>query len=477
VRVSENLCLLSACALSAGYRSGRFSPVDVVESVLAQITRINPALNAIVTLDGEGARAQAHASEARWRTGAERGPLDGVPITVKDNIPVAGMRSTWGSRLYSGFVPLVDELPVARMRAAGALILGKTNAPEFTLQGYTANPLFGVTRNPWNPALTPGGSSGGAVAAVASGFGPIAIATDGGGSIRRPASHAGLVGLKPSRGRVPRCDGFPAILLDLEVAGPIARTVGDVVLAMQAISVADARDPGSLPYSAAPFELPASLPARRILYISTFGGAPVDPEIEASVSAAAQHLARLGHKVEELRDFRLPNAINDAWPVISQVGLAWLLAMHPGWEDKVGAPIKAIAQSGAGVPATDYFDALNTAAALRAQLGALFTEYDVLLTPTAAALPWPAAETHPATIAGREVGPRGHAIFTVLANASGCPAISVPCAASGAGMPIGFQMVTPLGSDELLCALALQYEGAHPWGARWPALLEETAAA
>lgn len=471
--MTSDLCFLSASALLAGYRGGRFTPIDAVSSVLRQIDRVNPSLNAIVTMDADGALAEARASEVRWHDGVPRGALDGVPITIKDNIPVAGMRSTWGSRLYSGFIPTVDELPVARLRSAGTIILGKTNVPEFTLQGYTENPVFGITRNPWDPLLTPGGSSGGAVAAVAGGLGPIALATDGGGSIRRPASHAGLVGLKPSRGRVPRCDGFPVILPEFEVAGAIARTVTDLVLAMEVASAPDARDPGSLPFAASPFRLGESLPAQRILYVPTFADAPVDPEIAAAVAEVARRWSRLGHHVEEMRDFTLSDPINQAWPVISRVGLAWLLAMHPSWQDRVGPSIRAFADGALEIPATEYFEALNTAAVLRHRLGILFTEYDVILTPTTAALPWPAGEPHPKLIAGREVGPRGHAIFTVLANASGCPAISVPCTPAANGLPIGFQLIAPIGGDQVLCALALQYEREHPWADRWPNLAKD----
>ena len=185
------------------------------------------------------------------------GAFDGVPLTVKDNIPVRGMRATWGSRIYADWVPDKDELPVAKLRDGGAVILGKTNCPEFTLQGYTDNLVFGVTRNPWNLALTPGGSSGGAVAAVAAGLGPVAVGTDGGGSIRRPAAHTGLVGFKPSRDAVARADGFPVILLDCEVIGPIARTVADTRALFHAL--AGTSPPAPAPARAAAHSLCAAI--------------------------------------------------------------------------------------------------------------------------------------------------------------------------------------------------------------------------
>src|SRR5947209_6779717 len=235
-RTRMNLWELSAAELTAGYARGAFTPRDALDAVLARIDAVNRQINAIVTFDRAGARAAADASTMRWRNRAALGAFDGVPLTVKDNIPVAGMRATWGSRIYEDWIPDKDELPIAKLRAGGAVILGKTNCPEFTLQGYTDNLLFGVTRNPWNLELTPGGSSGGAVAAVAAGMGPVAVGTDGGGSIRRPAAHAGLVGLKPSRDAVARQDGFPVILLDCEVIGPIARTVADTRALLHALA-------------------------------------------------------------------------------------------------------------------------------------------------------------------------------------------------------------------------------------------------
>ena len=465
----------SAAELCAAYRDQRASPLEVLEQVLDRCERLNPVLNAVVTLDAAAARAAAQASAARWRAATPLGPLDGVPVTIKDSLVVRGMRATWGSRLYADFVPQADELPVARLRAAGAVILGKTNVPEFTLQGYTDNPVFGVTRNPWNPALTPGGSSGGAVASVAAGIGPLALGTDGGGSTRRPAAHTGLIGLKPSRGRIARCGSFPAILLDFEVVGLIARTVGDVETALGLLADPDPRDSASAahgPYRPAP-------PRRcRILYAARFGDAPVDPEIAASVAAAARSLQALGHDIDEKTSIDIADEANEAWPVISQAGLAWLLSQHKDAERRVGGAIAAMAHSGAALSAVRYFGALAAAQRTGERVRELFASgYDFLMTPTTAALPWPAAQTHPPEIAGRAAGPRGHAVFTAFVNAAGVPAMSVPCTPSRAGLPIGFQLVAPFGAEALLLALAAQFERAHPWRHLQPALHADQAAA
>jgi aspartyl-tRNA(Asn)/glutamyl-tRNA(Gln) amidotransferase subunit A len=456
-RARMNLWELSAADLIAGYAGGTFTPRDALDSVLARIEKTNPRINAIVTLDSVGARAAAAASTTRWRTGGTLGALDGIPLTVKDNIPVRGMRATWGSRIYSDWVPDKDELPVAKLRAAGAVILGKTNCPEFTLQGYTDNLIFGVTRNPWNLQLTPGGSSGGAVAAVAAGLGPVAVGTDGGGSIRRPAAHTGLVGLKPSRDAVTRANGFPVILLDCEVIGPIARTVGDTRALFHALAGTSA---------------PAPAPARqfRVLYVRQFGGSPVDPEIAASVAAVANDLADLGHSIEEGEAPFDVDALNRAWPLVSQVGLAWLLKDYEGRLSEISPPMREMARNGAAVLATAYYGAIDMITRLRQTLHAFFTRYDLILTPSIAALSWPAAEPFPPIIDGQAVGPRGHAVFTAFANMAGCPAISVPCMPSTSGLPIGFQLVSAIGQDETLLDIAAAYERLRPWSDRRPLL-------
>ncbi len=460
----------SAAALAVAYAKGELSPVEALDHCLDRIARFNDRLNAIVALDAAGARAAARASEDRWRRGVALGPLDGVPLTVKDGIPVKGMRSTWGSKLYAEYVPERDELPVARLRAAGAVIVGKTNVPEFTLQGYTDNLLFGPTRNPWDLRLTPGGSSGGAVASVAAGMAPLAVGTDGGGSIRRPASHAGLVGLKPSTGRVARCDGFPTILHDFEVVGPIARTTADAALLTSIMAGPDPRDRASLTLGPLAADLGREPDRQRILYVSRFGSAPVDAEVEASVAEAARNLQRLGHEVDPGEAPFNVEALNRVWPVVSEAGLVWLLRRHSGWRGHVSPQIAAVADAGERLTAADYVEALNVVANLRRRLAEFFTRFDLILTPSAAALPWPAEDSHPAIIDGTPVGPRGHAVFTGFANAAGVPGINIPCTPSLSGLPIGFQLVGAYGTDTLLLQMAAQYERAHPWADRWPDL-------
>jgi aspartyl-tRNA(Asn)/glutamyl-tRNA(Gln) amidotransferase subunit A len=439
----------TALALAEAFASGSSTPVAALQACLARIDVLNPALNAIVTLDREGAQQAAEESTARWHEGRPLSALDGVPITIKDNLLVRGLRATWGSPLYEHFVPDHDERPVARLRAAGLVFLGKTNVPEFTLQGYTDNRLFGCTRNPWRPALTPGGSSGGAVASVAAGMAPLAFATDGGGSIRRPAAHTGLVGHKPTAGRIARADGFPVILHDFEVVGPIARTLADAA-AMMAVLVDGER----------PWRSPQEQPCRRarIAYVPRFGDAPVDPQIEASVAAAARQMQALGHAVERMAcpfDFE---STAEAFRTISAAGLARLLRdFDAGAVERCSADLQAMARQGESLSAVDYAAALAEVERLKRRLGALFERHDVILTPATAALPWPAQDSHPPEIAGVAVGPRGHAVFTAFANVSGCPALALPVASSGDGLPIGLQLVGAWGADEFLFEIGREF--------------------
>jgi aspartyl-tRNA(Asn)/glutamyl-tRNA(Gln) amidotransferase subunit A len=445
--------------LASALRARSLTAEALLDRCLERVSRLDPRLNSFVALDEAGARAAARASDALLSRGAPRSPLEGIPISVKDSIHVAGMRSTWGSRALAGFTPGKDELPIARLRAAGAIILGKTNVPELTLEGYTKNDLFGVTRNPWDTRLTPGGSSGGAAAGVAAGLVPAAIGTDGGGSIRRPACHTGLVGWKPSIGRIPRIDGFPAILTDFETIGTLARSVDDTLLLDAAMTGPDARDRRSL-YAPAP---PRPKARRRILYIPRFGEAPVDPEVASVVASVAEALARDGEDVQHGQAFFDLEDAARIWHVISRAGVAWLM----GWKDvrfdeMAGASVRAMASEGQRLSGADYFDAIERVAAFRRRCAELFDRVDLILTPTAAALPWPAETPYPDRIDGRPAGPRDHAIFTGWVNIAGVPAISLPVAVSKSGLPIGVQFAAGFGADAALLGFARDFSQRNP---------------
>ena len=349
---------------------------------------------------------------------------------------------------------------MARLREAGAVLFAKTNVPEFTLHGYTDNALFGPTRNPWDLELTPGGSSGGAVVAVACGIGPVALATDGGGSIRRPCAHTGLVGFKPSRGVIRRGGGFPPILRDFEVVGPIARSVDDVVVAMSIL--ADDR------WTFAMREEPKPRAARRILFAPTFGDAPVDPIIADAVEAVAVELARQGHAVTEAGNFSLAAKMEDIWPVISSVGLSKLVLQHENAPQLIGPLAAEIASRGASYSELDLAAALEEIAELDRAFESLFSDFDFLLTPATAAMPWAATQSHPTTISGQPVGPRGHAIFTPFANAIGLPAISLPRSVVEGRMPIGFQLCAARNRDLDLLRFAGDYMKLGGHVHRWP---------
>ena len=454
---------LSLRGLAAAYASGETNPVAVLEALEQRIDKLNPELNAIIARN-PGAMAAARESAARFRAGRPRSALEDVPFTVKDSILVGGLPCTWGSRVLQDYVPPQDELPVARLRAAGAIVIGKTNVPEFTLEGYTNNPLYGVTRNPWDTALTPGGSSGGAVSAVAAGLGAFAIGTDGGGSIRRPASHTGLVGLKPSIGRVARGPSLPQILLDMEVIGPIARSVADCRLIFNVIAQPDASDRNSL---CGPDPRPNEKPPR-ILYVPRFGSAPIDPQVLASTNAAARMLEGLGAQVV---GGDLPfdvGPLTEFWPLLGQVGVAYVLDAHPAKAHLAAERWRSIAEEGRKVPAARYLAGLELIEAFRRTVTEAFANVDFIMTPSAAALPWAADQQYPELIDGQPVGPRGHAVYTGWVNACGHPAISLPCAPSREGMPMGFQLVGRLGADEQVLDLAAQYESEQPGEAPWP---------
>jgi aspartyl-tRNA(Asn)/glutamyl-tRNA(Gln) amidotransferase subunit A len=468
--MSEELWRLPATELQQRYRERSLTPLAVAQACLGRLEAVNPKINAIVARRDAAFMAEATESTERHAQGRALSPLDGIPLTVKDSLFTRDLPTTWGTSGLWGYQTPHDELAVARARVAGALVMAKTNVPEFALEGYTANRLFGVTRNPWNRELTPGGSSGGAVAAVASGIAPLAIGQDGGGSIRRPAAHTGLVGLKPSLSAVPREHALPSLLLDFEVIGPLARTVGDVRLLFGVMRGPSPVDRSSMAAAHACHAVPGTTRSLRILYVERFGAAPLDPQVADSVGRAVGQLAALGHQVET---GPLPLDLDffaQAWPQVGQIGLARLFEQHPQWAALASQKYRDMAESGRQLPAARLWQILERVAQLRRDTAALFDKIDVIVMPSVAALPWTAEAAYPTHIDGQEVGPRGHAVYTGWVNAAGLPALAVPCAPSREGLPIGMQLIGRYGSDDQLLSLGESYEAAHPWADRWPAL-------
>ncbi|MFE1600178.1 amidase [Methylobacterium sp. ID0610] len=464
--MTRPLWALSAVELANCFAHGQATPVDALESCLERIALWEPALNAL-TRRNPAARAEAEASAARWKAGRPLSPLDGVPMTVKEFLLARGLPATFAEPAFGAEAAAeADELPVARMRAAGLVTVAKTNMPEFAVQGYTANARFGTTGNPWNPALTPGGSTGGGAAATAAGYAPVALGTDGGGSLRRPAAHTGLVGLKSSLGRVPRHGGLPSPLLDFEVAGALTRTVAD---SRAVLALMEGADPRVLWSRLQPPPVPPGRPLRAV-YVERIGDAPLDPVIAASCRAALDDLRACG---VTLAEGELPVDIaelNELWPEIGRIGLAHLFASDPALAARASAPYRAMAEEGARAPATRLCRILDLVQRLRNAASAVFTEIDLIVTPAIAALSWPADAVFPPVIAGQAVGPRGHAVYSGWVNAAALPGLSLPVDPSPEGLPIGLHLVAGFGRDHLLLDVAEAMERRRPWTQRWPAL-------
>lgn len=457
----------SAGALHHAFLTQQATPVQALQSCLDRIAQVQPQLNAFVAMRAEQALQEAQASTLRYQQACPLSVLDGVPVSIKDNLLTQDLPTTWGCSSLVGYQPAQEELAVTRLRQAGALIVGKTNVPEFTLEGYTDNPVFGVTRNPWNLALTPGGSSGGAAASVAAGCTPLALGTDGGGSIRRPAAHCGIVGLKPTIGTVARVDGLPRILLDFEVVGLMARSASDVQLLLSVVAGPDAQDPAS--WAAAcqrqQFSPPEPASPPQLLYVPTLEDAPVDPAIAAACAQAATQLGC--HSSTGSLPLQL-GAINAGWSQVGHIGLAFLFAQAPQWAQQASHKYLDMAAQGAQVPATRLWALQEAVQQLRRDCARLFERWDVVAMPCTAAQPWPAQQAYPAEINGQTVGPRGHAAMTGWVNAAGLPAISIPVAFDAQGLPMGLQLIAAPGNEALLLELATRFAAQHPL--RWPPL-------
>jgi aspartyl-tRNA(Asn)/glutamyl-tRNA(Gln) amidotransferase subunit A len=455
---------LDAAALSALLDAREITPLQLLDQTLARLDALEPALNAFTHVDRDGAAAAATAATARQAAGTRLGPLDGIAVSVKDNIFVAGLPAQWGSLLFRDHVPDRDDICVERLRAAGAVIVGKTTTPELAMLGRTNSRLSGITHSPWDPALTPGGSSGGASASVAAGITPLAIGTDMGGSTRLPAAYTGLVGMRPSTGRIPRRFGFPATCIDFQVIGPFARTMRDMRLLYGVLAGPDPRDPYSQRFPPAPDILAGR--RLRIGWFSAIGDESATPEVVASVAAAVQVLAGTGCVITPVSaPFDLA-ALRRFHATLTAAAAARIVERFPDrWRAETCDNVRAAAERGLAMSAATYVDALDALAAWRSDITAAWGDYDALILPTAAAPAWRAEDEAPSGLTAATQG-----MFGAWVNAAGLAGISVPGQPHPDGRPIGVQIVAPFGHDAVVLEIAERLETLAQWADRWPKL-------
>jgi amidase len=452
---------LPAIELVRRVRARQLSPVEIAEACLARVDEVNGVLNAIVTLNPR-ALDDARAREQEALRG-EGGPLCGVPVGIKDVTPVAGLRTTYGSAVYADHVPAADALVVRRLRAAGAIILGKTNCPEFAAGGNTFNEVFGRTRNPWDPSKSAGGSTGGGAAALATGMIALAEGTDLGGSLRIPASFCGLVGLRPSAGLVPT---YPSDWLwdTLQVTGPMARTAEDAALMLDAVAGPSEVVPIVQPVSGRQFVDAVQRGIRRglrLAYCPDLVGIGVDPQVEAACRAAAFDLRQAGAVVEEIAlDLR---AGRDAFLALR--GYWFVTHMQARLEhlDRFGANVAGNIRSGLGAPVLSLGAAEQVRGRIREQVLELLHRYDHLLTPAMAVPPFPVEQNYPDTVAGRTMETYVDWIApTFVLSLTGLPIAVAPCGIDPRLLPVGLQIAGRPFGEEAVLALARAIQEVRP---------------
>lgn len=439
--MTEDLVFAPAIEIAERIRNRSVSPVEVMEAHLARIESVNPKLNAIVTPD-DTAISRAREAEDMLMRGEFWGPLHGVPFTAKDSIDVEGMRTTRGSRFFENHIPKADALALARVKAAGGIFLGHTNVPEFVFWFETDNSVFGRTENPWKQGRTPGGSSGGEAAALAAGLSPLGIGSDVGCSIRLPAAYCGVVGLKPTHGRIPLTGHWPPALLRFMHVGPMARTVQDVAKALALMAGPDGIDPYAVPVPVPSFdEVDGPIRGLRIGWCAEGPFAPVSEEVQAAVGRAALVLDGLGCNVDQVtletwedlsgQDISLTLYGSEAWHALGP--------MVSGHEEMLSPPIRS-RFDGPRPSSEEYQQALEDCESLRREVAKYFFEYDILLCPMNV-VPAHPCDSPDLEVDGRRVPPRNSLRAAVPFDLTGSPAISVPFGMSGDGLPLAVQVV------------------------------------
>ena len=464
------LARLSAVELLDGYRAGHFTPRDVIEEVIAALEITDASCNVVVTPMYDQARAAADQATAAWATGRPQGRLAGVPVSVKDLVYVAEVRACAGAPANRDFVPPVDAAVVTALKAAGAIITCKTTTCESGYKLTADSPVSGITRNPWNRARTSGGSSGGAAAAVAAGCGPLALGTDGVGSIRVPSSFCGVVGLKPTFGLVPRSPGFsPPSWASLAHTGPIARTVADAALLLEIVAGHDLRDAASLPLPARSFDaMPGQLDGIRIGSSVDFGYAAVAGDIRRAFQSAVETLGSLGARiVPDCVGFDEDMLERILKPIAYTEQAAAVAARDPGALLSSDSDYRDVLAKGSLYSGVDYVEAGYRRNSLRASFLEIFRKVDAIVTPTVAVTAFAAGALGVDRVDGTAVDRHlGWSPFSWPINLAGLPAATIPCGFDGDGLPIGLQIIAPWLDEGLIVRIAAAFELARPW-AQW----------
>jgi aspartyl-tRNA(Asn)/glutamyl-tRNA(Gln) amidotransferase subunit A len=469
--MDSELAFASAIDIRRMIADREMSAAELTGLFLDRIDQLNPQLSAYLTVCHDEATAAASAADAAVQRGDALGPLHGVPISIKDLEMTKGVTTTLGSAIFRDRVPDIDSIVVERVKAAGGIILGKTNTPEFGQSGTTENLVSDPCRNPWNTDCTPGGSSGGAAAALISGLCTLATGSDGGGSIRIPSSFSGVTGIKPSQGRVPRFGGYGGPAANhFSQSGPMSRSVRDTALLLQALAGPDSRDPNTLTdqppdYLAA---LEGGVSGWRVAWSEDFGYAAVDPEVVQITRAAAQVFQDMGATVEEAA----PEIEGDPFPAFATVfGTASYTSyqsLYPERRDEFTQYVRQTFDLASKLSAAELSRALAYVDRLKRRFADFFNNYDILLTPAMAVTAFPIGQ-HPTTIAGRDVEPWwGYLPFTFPINMSGQTASSVPCGFSADGLPVGLHIVGPSGAEGRVLRAMAAFEEARPWGHHRP---------
>jgi aspartyl-tRNA(Asn)/glutamyl-tRNA(Gln) amidotransferase subunit A len=465
----ETFCYTSAVHLAQMIRQKKISPVEVINSFIRRIEAINPQVNAFCTLTLDSAIKEAQQAEKDVMAGHLLGPLHGVPFSVKDLLYTKGVRTMRGSKIFESFIPLENAPMVERLKKAGAILMGKTTTPEFGHKGVTDSPLTGITRNPWDLDLTPGGSSGGAAAQVASGMTPLAVGTDGGGSIRNPASLTGIYGMKPTYGRVPL---YPAGVFDaLSHAGPMTRTVADGALMLSVMAGQDESDPLSLEGTPADYQgkLHEGIKGLRIAWSPNLGYVPVvEKQVAAITAKAVKVFEELGGHVEEVTDTGFEDPITIHVPLWFG-GLAGFLGDYlPEWEAQMDPLLVSWTKLGLQLTAADFVRAQIRRNELRDKVRRFFQNYDLLLTPTLPIVAFKAGVSAQEGLKNSPVDHRNWSPFSAIFNLTQVPAASIPAGFTQEGLPVGLQIVGPRFADLRVLQASAAFESIRPWGDQHP---------